>query len=268
MKAVVKGVGCELTDIWECGLLRNKEREWNITSLDGWMRIKMPGSLARVDESEDDSDDGDGNSGVTENANQCTATNNDNDPNRSVVINCGLEIKTPSSKKVIRNKILPAIELGGVFSNCEFGDSMFKVLVYNVGYRVQLLHHVTVANLDHILFVVASERGVRYATLVHFPHNKRDTYRGFLDGIYNRCLKWAYEDAWESDDPIAHIPDVRQEVISSSSYPIDKDSIAVGYCILETTPAKSESCPAATTPCKEASTFNHHNVESRKRAYR
>ena len=100
----------------------------------------MPASLARVDESEDDSDDGDGNSGVTENANQCTATNNDNDPNQSVVINCGLEIKTQSSKKVIRNKILPAIELGGIFSNCEFGYSMFKVLVYDVGYRVQLLH--------------------------------------------------------------------------------------------------------------------------------
>ena len=34
-----------------------------------------------------------------------------------------------------------------------------------------------------------------------------------------------------SDDPISHIIDIRPDVISGASYPIDRDSIAVGYCI-------------------------------------
>ena len=31
MEGVVNGVGGELEDIWECGLLRNKTRHWNVT---------------------------------------------------------------------------------------------------------------------------------------------------------------------------------------------------------------------------------------------
>ena len=109
---------------------------------------------------------------------------------------------------MLRQKVSPAKDLAGTFLTCKFGSTTFKALVYDVGYRVQLLHHATVANLDHILFVVASEAGVRYATLVHMPNCKRATYLGILDGIYERCLKWAYEEACESDDLISHIPGI------------------------------------------------------------
>jgi len=89
MKGVVNGVGGELEDIWECGLLRNKTRHWNVTSLDGWMRIKMKALDANVDGSDDDSD-------VTDSA------NNTINLNRLVSINCEMEIKTPSSNRVLR----------------------------------------------------------------------------------------------------------------------------------------------------------------------
>ena len=227
MKAVVKGVGGELEDMWESGLLRNKSHHWLATSLDGWLRIKVKASEARVDEdiNNDDVADDDDESIPPE------WEAPPSDPNQLVSINCGLEIKTPSGAKVLREKVMPAKDLYGTFSTCEFGSQQFKTLVYDSAYRVQVLHHATAANLSHVLFVVASETGIRYATLVHIPKNKRLTYLSILQGVYERCLKWAYEDAWESDDPVAHIPVIRPDVISSSNYPIDEDCIVVAYCI-------------------------------------
>jgi len=80
--------------------------------------------------------------------------------------NCGLEIKIPSSKKLIQGCIREAIDLHGAFSCCEFGSAEFKQLVYMPEYRTQVLHHATVANLPYVLFVVAGERKVHYATLI------------------------------------------------------------------------------------------------------
>ena len=90
MSAVVKGVGGELEDLWESGLLRNKTNDWLATSLDGRARMKMKASDARVDDSSDD--DG-----------SCAWENKGDalDPQRLVSINCGLEIKTPSGAKVL-----------------------------------------------------------------------------------------------------------------------------------------------------------------------
>ena len=223
VSGVVKGVGGELEDVWECGLLRSKSHQYIATSLDAWLRIKVKASEARVDEDIDCDDDS------TSIPPEWEAPQPD--PDRLVSINCGLEIKTPSGKKVLRDKVAVAKELHGTFSTCEFGSRAFKKLVYDASYRTQLLHHATVCNFSHMLFVVASETGIRYATLVHVPKAKRLTYLTLLEGVYDRCLKWAYEDAWDSNDPIAHIPDIRPEVVSGSNYPIDIDSIAVKYII-------------------------------------
>ena len=43
--------------------------------------------------------------------------------------NSGLEIKTPSSKKIIQDTIKKCIDLHGQFSQCEFGPPAFKQLV-------------------------------------------------------------------------------------------------------------------------------------------
>ena len=48
--------------------------------------------------------------------------------------NCGLEIKTPSSKKIIQETIKKSLDLHGSFSQCKFGSSAFKQLVYKPEY--------------------------------------------------------------------------------------------------------------------------------------
>ena len=49
--------------------------------------------------------------------------------------------------------------------------------------------------------------------------------------VYDRNLKWAYEEAWSSDDPFEHMPNFREHLISSSRYPIDVDSFRERYII-------------------------------------
>ena len=80
--------------------------------------------------------------------------------------NCGLEFKTPSSKKIIQEKIKKGLDLYGPFSQCEFGTQAFKQLVYMPEYWTQVLHHTTVANLKYVLFVVAGTTKVHYAVLI------------------------------------------------------------------------------------------------------
>ena len=80
--------------------------------------------------------------------------------------NGGLEIKTPSSKKIIQEKIKKGLDLYGPFSQCEFGTQAFKQLVYKPEYWTQVLHHTTIANLKYVLFVVAGTTKVHYAVLI------------------------------------------------------------------------------------------------------
>ena len=115
--------------------------------------------------------------------------------------NCGLEIKTPSSKKLIQGCIREAVDLHGAFSCCEFSTTEFKQLVYKPEYRSQVLHHATVANLPYILFVVAGETKVLYATLIQFPEAKKTVMKGILRGVYSRSLKWAYTIPLNKEDP-------------------------------------------------------------------
>ena len=89
----------------------------------------------------------------------------------------------------------------------------------------------SVSNLDYVLFVVASETNIIYATLIHFPKTKRDTYLRLMIGVYDRCLKWAYVDAWSTNDPMTHLPEFREKVVSSKSYPVDRESLCFVYFV-------------------------------------
>jgi len=117
-----------------------------------------------------------------------------------------------------------AIENHGKFSECTFGDDRCKQLLYKPEYRTQVLHHGSVTGLNKVLFVVAGENKIHYATLVHIPKVKCDLYIGILDRVYNANLKWAW-DALKSNNPMSMIPDFRPSVVSSKSYPVDKDSM-------------------------------------------
>ncbi len=78
--------------------------------------------------------------------------------------NCVLEIKTPSSNKIIQDTIKKCIDLHGQFSQYEVGTPAFKQLVYKPKYRTQVLHHATVANLKYVLFVIAGTKKVHYSS--------------------------------------------------------------------------------------------------------
>ena len=65
---------------------------------------------------------------------------------------------------------------------------------------MQVLHNATVATLMYILFAVAGATKVHYAVPICFPDAKVAITKGFLSGIYNRSLKWAYTMAWVSND--------------------------------------------------------------------
>ncbi|EJK74639.1 hypothetical protein THAOC_03673 [Thalassiosira oceanica] len=79
---------------------------------------------------------------------------------------------------------------------------------------------VNVVDLDYVLFVVANESTIRYATLVYIPEVKRNTYREILVGVFQRSLKWAHFPF--GNDPLSRIPRFRESAVSSASYPVDK----------------------------------------------
>ncbi|EJK53517.1 hypothetical protein THAOC_27035, partial [Thalassiosira oceanica] len=110
--------------------------------------------------------------------------------NTNPTFHCGLEVKTITNKK-LKRKFDLVEQVCGRFSHCDFGDNNFKLLVWDPKYRTQLLHHATVVDLDYVLFVVANESTIRYATLVYIPEVKRNTYREILVGVFQRSLKWA-----------------------------------------------------------------------------
>lgn len=193
-------------DMFECGLLRNKMREFLATSLDGWLVIRYESSDNEVESEDSDSEDA---GHVLDHQNY----------------NCGLEIKTPSSKKILQQQVRQCVDLYGTFSQCEFGSAAFKKLVYKPEYRVQVLHHAAVVNLKYILFVIAGTTKIHYAILIRFPESKLMTMKRILCDIFNRSLRWVYTISSLSDDIKSHIPDFREDIVSTKSYPITKDSV-------------------------------------------
>ena len=183
ISSIVSHLGWQLVDMFECGLLRNKLKEYLATSLDGWLVIRYDVSDEEQSRQSGDSED-EGN--VMDRMNY----------------NCGLRIKTPSSKKILQHHVRQGIDLFGTFSQCEFGSDHFRQLVYKPEYRVQVFHHALVANLTYILFVVAGATKVHYAVLIRFPEEKLGVMKGLLTRIYTRSLKWAYHTSGSSSDVI------------------------------------------------------------------
>ena len=212
IKSIVEKLGWHLLDMFECGLLRNKMKEFLATSLDGWLVIRYELSDNEVQSDNSDSEDA---GHIMDNEN----------------FNCGLEIKTPSSKKILQQQVCQCVDLYGTFSHCDFGSAAFKKLVYKPEYRVQVLHHATVVNLKYVLFVVAGTTRIHYAILIRFPESKLTTMKRLLCDIYNRSLKWAYTISSLSDNIESHIPDFREDIVSSKSYPITKDCVHFGLII-------------------------------------
>jgi hypothetical protein len=116
-----------------------------------------------------------------------------------------------------------------VFSQCEFGSDAFKKLVYKPEYRVQVLHHALVANLTYVLFVVAGITRIHYAVLIRFPESKLGVMKVLLTQVYNRSLKWAYFPS--TGVSYNEIPEFREEIVSSKSYPITKESVLFSWII-------------------------------------
>ncbi len=178
---MVSKLGWQLVDAFECGLLCNKMREYLATSLDGWLVIKN-NELSDYESSfHSDSEE--------------DAISLDHPQ-----YNCDLEIKTLSSKKIIQDTIKKCIDVHSQFSQCEFGTPAFKQLVYKPEYRTQVLHYATVANLKYVLFVVAGTTKVHYAVLIQFPKEKPTCLRSIHSSVYQQSLKWAYTNAWTSND--------------------------------------------------------------------
>ena len=151
--SIVQKLGWELIDAFECGLLCNKMREYLATPLDGW--IVMWYNKYNADKQFQHRDS-------KGSAMSLDCQN----------FHCGLEIKSPPSKKIIQETINKCVDLHGPFSQCEFGTPAFKQLVYKPEYRTQVLHHATVANLKYVLFDVAGTTKVHYAVLIRFPDQK------------------------------------------------------------------------------------------------
>jgi hypothetical protein len=181
-------------------------REYLATSLDGWIVMRY------ADDSGDE-----------------RSVHSDSDGSAVSIerrkYNCGLEIKTPSSKKIIQETVKKGLDFYGPYSQCEFGSCAFTQLVYKPEYRTQVLHHATIANLKYVLFVVAGTTKIHYAVLIRFPEVKLTIMRGILAGIYQRSLKWAYTSATVS--PLSIIPTFCEEVISS----ITTDCIVFSWII-------------------------------------
>ena len=78
--------------------------EFLATSLDGWLIISYEKNWYENDNNSD---------------------SDENSMERREYI-CGLEIETPSSKKLIQGCIREVINLHGAFSCCEFGSAEFK----------------------------------------------------------------------------------------------------------------------------------------------
>ena len=87
ISAIMSKLRWDLVDIFECGLLRNNVNEYLATSLDGWLVIRCIKDghveLLHLSENEDD----------------------DYIPLDKRNCNCGFDIKTPSTKKLIKGYI-------------------------------------------------------------------------------------------------------------------------------------------------------------------
>jgi len=143
-----------------------------------------------------------------------------------------LEIKSPTSSK-IRQLVQRLCDMYGEYTRCSIGDSDFVELVFKHEYRVQVIHHAAVCDLDEVLFVVANEYKPIYAMLASISPQQRHTWILLLqDYVYKQSLEWAYTTAWLDDtNPEQYIPSFREEAVSTLSHSIDRDTVVFHYSL-------------------------------------
>jgi len=186
--------GAVLDAVWECGLISRKDHIFLATSLDAWV-------VYYTDASKEEKN------------------------------HLALEIKTPTSNE-IREKVLSLRDEYGDYTYCEMGDEVFSSLVYMPQYRVQVVHHAAVCGLDKVLFVVADEYKPVYATMISFSPTQKRTYISLVtDLVYKKSLQWAYTALFETGDPEQHIPEFREEAVSTPSCSVDRDTLLFHFAV-------------------------------------
>ena len=68
---------------------------------------------------------------------------------------------------------------------CTFGDAQFRQFICKLEYRTQLLHHVAPANLEYVIFAMASDNNVVYVKKFYFFSEKRKIFLEILAEVYN-----------------------------------------------------------------------------------
>ena len=173
LHAILLQYNYKLIHLWECGLLIQNEKPWLATSLDGWI--------------------------------VCRPSNNSEEGDQSN-FHIGLEIKTPSSKKIL-DKVRTYRDAMGTTFTCNLGNDLFHSLVYDQDYKVQILHHAAVCGFNSILFVVADSVKIIYCVWVNISDLQRQNYISTLEITYDDALKWAFEGAFTANDPKSEIPE-------------------------------------------------------------
>ena len=105
LDAIVSKLEWKLVDSFECGLLCNKMREYLATSFNGWMVMKY-----------------------NEQSDNEQSFNGDYDEHAFSIdhcnYNCGLEIKTPSCKRSVKEAIKKCVDLHGHFHHVNLGHNL------------------------------------------------------------------------------------------------------------------------------------------------
>jgi len=107
---------------------------------------------------------------------------------------------------------------------CVFGDDKFQKLVWTTGYRIQMLHHATVLQLEHVVFVVASSHEILYVVLVQFPQSNRNTYEAILDDYAAQHLKPIYNSSLP-------LPERREECLSQDTFRIEPETVRLNLAL-------------------------------------
>jgi hypothetical protein len=91
-----------------------------------------------------------------------------------------VECKTVTTDKTQR-EAWNRLEEGRFDSKCfevSFNDSIFNLLVWDISYRVQVLHHSATTEVKNVLFVVASLNCIIYACIIVFAESDLSYYIG------------------------------------------------------------------------------------------
>jgi hypothetical protein len=196
LQEIMKGYDVTLRDCWECGLLSQDSQKFLATSLDGWL----------------------------------VYSENDDSPCEEWK-HAGLEIKTPTGSAK-RELVMRLRDEFGEYTESTLGDDLFKALVYEPNYRVQVLHHAAVCNFEKVLFIVANEYKPIFSTLISFTTSQKQIYKSLLMEIYYRDLSWAYTTAWnDAKNPENHVPQFRQRAVSTSSFGTDQEVLLFQYAL-------------------------------------